>query len=373
MEEAAGERVRVGVVGGGLVAQAVHLPHLHDLGDRFAVAGLAEPDARRREWLAGHWRIPLACAGHEELIERGGLDAVLVCSPNGTHAQVVLAALAAGLHVLVEKPLCITAADASCIVAARDRCDRVVQVGYMKRFDPAYEALVEDVRGARERILHLATLTYDPELAPAFAPAGAPPASIPTAAGPDSTTAAQVAEAVGSEHPADAARFSDVFLGALVHDVNLAHGILDAAGTRPGAPVDAFAAPDGSAAGGAVALGGGARWTMAWLRIPGLGDFRERVELFTDAGVRALEFAAPYLRQAPTAYRHSAGAGGANVARALRSWRGSYATQLLHFHDCVTRGLACLTPPEQAARDIALLTALYREQLGAGAAGRRAA
>src|SRR5688500_1556075 len=102
-----GERVRVGVVGGGLVAQAVHLPRLHDLGERFAVAGLAEPDARRREWLAARWRIPFVCARREELLERGGLDAVLVCSPNGTHAEVTLAALAAGLHVLVEKPLCL--------------------------------------------------------------------------------------------------------------------------------------------------------------------------------------------------------------------------------------------------------------------------
>jgi predicted dehydrogenase len=331
-------------VGGGLVAQAVHLPYLHDLAGSFAVAGLAEPDPRRREWLARRWGIPLACAGHEELLARAELDALLVCSPNGTHAQVTLAALAAGLHVLVEKPLCLTAADAARIVEARDRARRVVQVGYMKRFDPAYEALVADLRAERGPVRHLCTLTYDPGLAAWFAPAGAPPA--PPGAG-------------GFADP-----FSDVFLGALVHDVNLVHGLLDALDIVPGPVTDAWTAADGSAAGGAVSLPGGARWTMAWLLLPGLGDFRERVQLFGAHGLRELEFPAPYLRQAPTTYRTGEGVPGGSVVRSFRSWHESYARQLEHFHACVTRGDTCRTPPEQAARDIALLTALHAAASG---------
>jgi predicted dehydrogenase len=348
-----GEPVRVGVVGGGLVAQVVHLPHLHDLAGAFAVAGLAEPDARRREWLAGRSGIPLACAGHEELIARGELDALLVCSPNGTHAEVALAALDAGLHVLVEKPLCLTVADATRIVEARDRAGRVVQVGYMKRFDPAYEALAADLRAERGPVRHLCTLTYDPGLAAWFAPAGAPPAPP------------------GSGRPADP--FSDVLLGALVHDVNLVHGLLDALGVAPGPVTDAWSAADGSGAGGAVALPGGARWTMAWLLLPGLGDFRERVQLFGADGLRELEFPAPYLRRAPTTYRAAAGVAGGHAERSFRSWHESYARQLEHFHACITRGEACRTPPEQAARDIALLTALHAAASGPAPAPPRAA
>ena len=55
----------------------------------------------------------------------------------------MLDALAAGLHVFCEKPLCFTEAEAAAIAAARDRAGRVVQVGYMKRFDPNYEAALE--------------------------------------------------------------------------------------------------------------------------------------------------------------------------------------------------------------------------------------
>ena len=70
----------------------------------------------------------------------------------------MLAALDAGLHVFVEKPMCITLADADAIIAARDRAGKVVQVGTMKRYDPAVEAMLEDAAGLRGR--HSATSAW---------------------------------------------------------------------------------------------------------------------------------------------------------------------------------------------------------------------
>src|SRR5207244_6730886 len=86
---------------------------------------------------------------HRELLDSERLDAVVVCSPAGTHAQTVLDALDAGLHVFVEKPMCITLADADSIVAARDRAGRVVQVGTMKRYDPSYERMLAELPESR--------------------------------------------------------------------------------------------------------------------------------------------------------------------------------------------------------------------------------
>ena len=63
----------------------------------------------------------------------------------GRTREVVLAALDAGLHVFVEKPMCITLADADAIIAARDRAGKVVQVGTMKRYDPASERMLESL------------------------------------------------------------------------------------------------------------------------------------------------------------------------------------------------------------------------------------
>ena len=143
--------VRVGVVGGGLVAQAEHLPYLAALRDHFDLAALAEPSRTVREALGARYGIGGLHADHSSLLAAGGLDAIVVCSPAGTHAQVVVDALDAGLNVFVEKPMCITLEDADAIIAARDRAGKVVQVGTMKRYDPAVEAMIDNLRGTRRR------------------------------------------------------------------------------------------------------------------------------------------------------------------------------------------------------------------------------
>jgi predicted dehydrogenase len=329
----------VGVVGAGFVARAVHLPRLARLRSRFSVVALAEPDEALRERVAAEYSVPAAFADHRRMLADAALDAVLVCAPNEVHAEVVLDALAAGAHVLTEKPLCLSEEDADRIVTARDRSGLVVQVGCMKRFDPAWEALEADLLCSRPGLLHVDVLTHDPWLPAAFAPAGERPAPPPRALDVRSA----------------------VFHGALVHDVNLLHGILEAAGERiPATPVDAFARPDGTAAGLTVALGEHARAHLAWILVPGLHDFRERVVVHAADGVRELEFPAPYLGQAPTAYRSGAGSDETHVAVTRTSWRDRYVAQLEHFHACVTEGVPCRVPPEQAGADIALLEAAHR-------------
>jgi len=332
--------VRLGVVGAGFVAQVVHLPCLADERARFAVAALAEPDEAVRRAVARRHGIPAAFARHEEMLAGTSLDAVLICSPDATHAEVVLDALASGVHVLVEKPLCLTVADADRIVAERNAAGVVVQVGYMKRFDPAYEALVADLRTAGDELVHLARLTYDPGMAEHFG---------------------HVAGSGRTAEPEGADRRLEGFVGALVHDVNAVHGILDALGVdvSGAAVVDGFGRRNGSLAGGTVALAGGLRWSMAWIRLPQAGTFAERIELFGSEGVRALAFPAPYLRHAPTTYSWTSGGSGASRVRTFRSWRESYARQLEHFHDCVLGSVPCRTPPEQARADVALLRELH--------------
>jgi predicted dehydrogenase len=319
--------VRIGVVGAGLVATTVHLPLLRALDDRFEVVALADPDPARRDRAARRFGVPRGHAHHRDLIDAGGLDALLVCSPSDAHAETVLDALTAGLHVLVEKPLCLTLEEADAILAARGAL--TVQVGYMKRFDPAYEALLDELP---EVVHHISTATYDPGLAARF---GFPPVPVRDA-------------------------YADAFLGALVHDVNAVHGVLERLGTAPWRVIDGGCTADGRVATGTVALPGGARWTMAWMLLPGVGDFREEIALYADDGVRALSFPAPYLLGAPTVYTRAV----AGARRAWGTWEEAYARQLEHFHRCVTEGEPCRTPPEQARADIDLLARIYTLAMG---------
>jgi predicted dehydrogenase len=346
--------VRVGVVGGGLIAQLAHLPALRELDRLFAVHALAEPSPRVRAALARRYGIDAPCRDHVELLGRDGLDAVLVCSPNGTHARVVMDSLDAGLHVLVEKPLCLSPAAADEIVARARQAERVVQVGYMKRFDPAYERLLR-LLGELGTARVVTSLTIDPGIGERLRPAGyvAPEA----AATPADDTAEQVAEALGTEDPRRVAAFSDAFLGALIHDVNLVQGVLPG----PWRVADAATADDGSLAYGAFAhTATGARWSAAWSRVPAAGAFNEELRVVGGDGVLRLRFPAPYLGSAPADLY-----AGGEVERRWSVPANAYVRQLEHFHACITRGEPCRAPAEQGAKDIELLTDAYRAAMAA--------
>jgi predicted dehydrogenase len=333
--------VRLGVVGGGLIAQVAHLPALRSLDALFDVRALAEPRARVRGGLALRYGIPQTYERHEALIERSELDALLVCSPNGTHARVVDDALDAGLHVLVEKPLCLDPADARRIAARAEADARIVQVGYMKRFDPAYEAL-PDAGG----LILASTATVDPGIGRQYAPPG-----FLTEPGNPSDGNAQVAAALDDDDPRHVAPYSGAFLGALIHDVNLVLGATDGEWRV----TDGASADDGSLAYGAWADAGGARWTALWLLSPAVGAFREDVRLYGRDGVAALRFPSPYAG-VPAELRVN------GIARRVEP-ANPYVRQLEHFHACVTRGDRCRTPAAQGARDVAVLADLYRKAI----------
>ena len=153
-----------------MVAQAMHLPHLNELQDRFAVAALAEPSATVRDALCARFGIGGSYADWRSMLDATPLDAVLIASPAGTHVEVVLAALEAGLHVFCEKPLAITLADIDRISAARDRAGRVVQVGYMKRHDPAFQRALEEMPESAAELRYVSIAVNDPEWVPYFLP-----------------------------------------------------------------------------------------------------------------------------------------------------------------------------------------------------------
>src|SRR5262252_2191048 len=148
----------------------MHIPNLAARPDLFQVIGLAEPSETVRTALGARYGINGLHTDYRALLDAGGLDAVLIASPAGTHADVVLAALDAGLHVFVEKPMCITLADADAIVAARDRAGKVVQVGTMKRYDPAVEAMLEALPATAADLRYVSVVVNDAEFEPFFEP-----------------------------------------------------------------------------------------------------------------------------------------------------------------------------------------------------------
>ena len=367
--------VRIGVVGGGLVAQAMHIPNLAARPDRFRLTGLAEPSETVRSALGARYGIGGLYTDYRALLDAGDLDAVLIASPAGTHAEVVLAALDAGLHVFVEKPMCITLADADAIVAARERATRVVQVGTMKRFDPAVERMLAELPDSAAGLRYVSVVVNDPEFVPFFDPddivRGADvPAGVIAAT--RHAEAAQVEAAVGSGHPDVVRAFSESFLGSLLHDLNVVHGMLE----RMGEPLPAEVVSgdwwnEGRAVTGSLRLANGARCDGAWIGLHDTFEYQETISFLFADSVRTLSFPSPWLRSSPTVYRRSEADGRANSSRSVTSHAESFARELEHFHDCIVDGTPCRTPPEGARLDIDVLTRMFlaaARTVGRGAA-----
>src|SRR6187455_2921699 len=76
----------------------------------------------------------------ETLLGRPDVDGVLITAPARSHTDLVVAAAAAGKHVFCEKPMAVTLADADRAIAAAEQADIVLQVGFNRRFAPAFAA-----------------------------------------------------------------------------------------------------------------------------------------------------------------------------------------------------------------------------------------
>ena len=256
--------------------------------------------------------------------------------------------------------------DAAAICRRRDETGLVVLVGYMKRYDEAYEAFLDALPADADALRLVDVVTYDPWLArEPFVPWGSmvrgDDVPEPVLAAARAAEAEQVRRAVGTDDPAAVHVYANTFLGALVHDVNLVHGALDRLGTRGDVePLGAAYRADGDAASFTARVPGGATWHCAFLLLRGLMEYRERATLYFADAIHELEMPAPYWPDAPRLHRVTGVRDGAHAVAVNEHANESYIAELRHFHACVVDGTACRTPPEQALRDIELLRDLYR-------------
>jgi len=138
--------LNVGVVGTGKIGQD-HIRRLTETLAGARVVALSDSDIARAKEVAARLPGARVCGSGEELIAATDVDAVIVTSWGATHAAYVLAAIKAGKPVFCEKPLAGTEAECLEIVDAEAAFGRrLVQVGFMRRFDAQYRAMKETIR-----------------------------------------------------------------------------------------------------------------------------------------------------------------------------------------------------------------------------------
>ena len=368
------DRVRLGILGLGAVAQAVHLPLIDRLSDRFEIAAVADLSPGLVARLGERHRVPVdrRFASLDAMLAAGTIDALLILT-SGSHGDAILAGLDRGLPVFAEKPVTWTLAEADA-VAARLAADPrgKLQVGYMKLYDPAVAeglAVTADVgRAGPVRSIEVCVLHPTGERQLAHARLLPPPTDVPddvitrlrdeqarlrsTALGPAATRLGQL--------------YSDVVLGSIVHELALIRAFV-------GNPTDIDAVDVWPAdrwppsVGITGRLAGDARFAIRWHFLPDYPAYREEVRVVTEQTTVELEFPSPYLIHAPTELRIAERGGRGRRDIQYHSVVEAFEEELLAFHALVTDGTLPKAGIVEGRADIVTsqrIVARHAEQIG---------
>ncbi|MER9434587.1 Gfo/Idh/MocA family oxidoreductase [Mesorhizobium sp. M0618] len=147
-------RLRVGVLGCGPIAQFAHLESCAKAGnaDLYAICDAA-PDLLAR--MGATYEPQKMYSDYEAMLADPELEAVIVATSDAYHVPTSIRALNAGKHVLCEKPIGTSVEEGEALAEAVRRSGKILQVGHMKRFDPALEAARDFVRDEIGEVLAL--------------------------------------------------------------------------------------------------------------------------------------------------------------------------------------------------------------------------
>ena len=150
----AAKKVRIALVGAGHVAQVAHIPAYKRNPNAELVAVVDEDPVKARrikeQFGFGEWYEDIA-----DMLKSADVDAVDICTPNFLHAPMAIAALRTGRHVLCEKPLARTLAEAEQMVEASEKHGRILMVAYNNRYRDDVTVLAKLIRGKELGDVHI--------------------------------------------------------------------------------------------------------------------------------------------------------------------------------------------------------------------------
>jgi predicted dehydrogenase len=358
------DRIRIGVAGLGAVAQSVYLPLIARRWDLFELVAVTDLSATLREQIGDQYGVApkRRHASYEDMLAAGGLDGVLILT-SGSHGTPALQAIDAGIAVFCEKPIAFSRAEINLIIEAEARVGRpMLLLAYMKEYDPALRRLstelpeLDDIRYAEVEVLH-------PSAPSQLAPANLrPPArDIPAEALAPliARDALALDAAIGADATADFRRlYADVIIGSLIHDISALRSLLGPIGE-----IDSVRQWDNDSGPGSIEVSGvvgRTRLNLHWHYLPDYPAYHETITLHHARGSLQLEFAAPYLLNAPTELRIVKRDGAGESRRVVRDVTEAFETELVAFHRLVTDAIAAPTTAREGSLDLAVAQRIAR-------------
>lgn len=163
------QSIRVCLVGAGRVAR-VHANSLVHHVPAARLVAIVDPNKTALDEAGEMFGIGARFASLKAALDSIAFDAVVITTPTFTHTELAVLAANAGKHVLLEKPMAMTLAECDAIIAAAEANGVVLQLGFMRRFDPEFVAAAERIEaGEIGRPMLVKSLTHGPGLPPAWA------------------------------------------------------------------------------------------------------------------------------------------------------------------------------------------------------------
>ncbi len=354
--------LRIGIIGSGAIAQVHHLPNLALLKDLFSVEMLCDLSPKLAQTVAEEYHVPRHTGDWRELLA-ADLDAVILCHTD-PKTEIAVAAFAAGKHVFIEKPICFSLQEADKIIAAQQAAGTVGQAGYMKVYDPAFEAAEREAQNMGPirfvQIHHLHT-NNSHHLAH-FRLHRSDPADLPTAEIEKTRAAreAAVREAIGAV-PDDIKSAFGHLAGSMIHDL---YGLRHLMGV-PEKIVSTEIWYNGWGISTILAYPGGARCSATWVELKDVRDFKETLEVCGDDRRILLSYPTGFSRGILSTLEVQTldASGEAITQRPAIAWESAFVRELRHFHDCITENKTPRTPLDEARHDIALVIDIIKAYL----------
>lgn len=133
-------KLKVGLIGAGGIATAVHIPAYKKASEQVEIVALADVAYGRAQLVAKENNIPNVYDSYQSMLESVELDAVSVCVPNKFHKEATIAALDAGCHVLCEKPPAMNQEEAKQMEQAALKSRKLLMYGFHYRYQSETQA-----------------------------------------------------------------------------------------------------------------------------------------------------------------------------------------------------------------------------------------
>lgn len=142
------KKLKVGIIGCGGIANSKHLPALTSQKDKCEIVAFCDIIRERAEKAAAQYGVEGAqvCEDYHDLLANPEIDVVHVLTPNVAHCPITVAAFEAGKHVMCEKPMAATTADAQLMMDAWKKSGKKFTIGYQNRFRKDTQTLFKACR-----------------------------------------------------------------------------------------------------------------------------------------------------------------------------------------------------------------------------------